>query len=365
MADVEMLAVGQLGEYADAWDSLVDQMDPPSPSLRSWWVDNAAIGEPVVLLVVDQGRLVGGLALQRWEDHGCERIEMLGGGQLAPDHLDIVALPDDVDRVWGFVRSWLLRPGQRRIDLIGLRAGSQLLGISSKGVESIDPAPYVLLPATWAEYVASRAGRVRSTITRTDKRLTKAGVTYRVVPADRVSHALEVFRELHDLRWSEESSFIEAWAAFDRAARAGAARNEVVISELVDASGRVIASEVDFLVGGRLSFYQAGRLTEHELRGSGSMLKARILAGAIAAGVTEFDLLRGDEPYKVEWADAERDLMRVRLAIGWRAKLLLIASRTWYRIALIRIQRAAAKTEATGPAERTRDDTAQPDRVTS
>lgn len=345
MAAVEMVAVGQLGEHADAWDALVDQMDPPSPSLRSWWVDNAAIGEPVLLLVVDQGQLVGGLALQRWEDHGCERIEMLGGGQLAPDHLDIVALPHDVDRVWGFVRAWLLRPGQRRIDLIGLRSGSRLLGVSPGGGEAIDPAPYVLLPESWTEYLDSRAGRVRSTITRTDKRLSKAGVTYRVVPAEEIASALEVFRELHDLRWSEESSFIEAWSAFDRAARAGAARDEVVISELVDSTGRVIASEVDFLVGGRLSFYQAGRVTEHDLRGSGSMLKARILAAAIDAGVTEFDLLRGAEPYKVEWADSERELMRVRCAIGWRAKLLLFGSKTWYSLALIRIQRAEARAE--------------------
>jgi len=351
MTGVEMVVVGKLGEFAGAWDALVERMDPPSPFLRSWWVDNAAVGEPALLLVVDDGRLVGGVALQLSQVRGCERVEVLGGGELAPDHLDVVAAPEDLDLVWSLVRPWFFRPGGRLIDLDGVCPGSKLLEVAPSGVETIDPAPYVELPTTWDEYLASRAGRVRSTITRTDKRLTKAGVTYRRVAVDGVPAALATVRDLHDQRWSEESNFIEAWGAFERAATAGASTGEVVISELVDGDGRVVATEVDFLVEGRLSFYQAGRLTDHELRGSGSMLKARILADAIAGGAHEFDLLRGDEPYKVEWAEALRPLLRVQAAVGWRARVLLGVSKLWTRIyfaRLARAERAAEKTAATG-----------------
>lgn len=115
---------------------------------------------------------------------------------------------------------------------------------------------------------------MRSTITRTAKRLAKAGVTFRVVggpdtePAD-VDRSLSVLHELHDGRWGDESGFLASWDSFAVAARSGAAVGEVRFHELVSADGEIVAIETDFVVGGRMSFYQAGRLTEHELRGSG------------------------------------------------------------------------------------------------
>ena len=329
--------VRQLGADAERWDELVAGLDLASPFLRSWWVDHAAVGEPTIVLVHEAGRLLGGLALQRQDFHGCDRLSVLGGGALAPDHIDLVADPADRDPVARAVVAWLERPGGRIIDLEGVRVGSvlvTLLGGSrpERRVAVIDPAPYVMLPASSAEYLASRPGKSRSTISRTDKRLTKAGVTFRVRPAAEIDDALVTLRALHDGRWATESGFLEQWEAFEAAARAGAARGEVVFSELIAPDGRVIATEVDLVVAGRVAFYQAGRLTDHDYRGSGSMLKARIIAAAIDAGATEFDLLRGDEPYKTEWADAQRPLVRIQMAVGPMARALLSGSQAWSRL---------------------------------
>lgn len=330
--------VSRLGEHADRWDELVAGLELPSPFLRSWWVDHAAAAEPTIVLVTDGGYLLGGMALQRREFYGVDRIGVLGGGPLAPDHLDVVAADSDRVAVTDAVVAWLRRPGSRIIDLDGMAANSSLVSAlvgpqPDRRVSLIDPAPYVRLPATTVEYLGTRPGKSRSTISRTDKRLTKAGVSFRVRPAAEVDQALDTLRSLHDGRWAEESGFLSQWDAFAAAARAGAGRGEVVFSELVAPDGQMIATEVDFVVAGRVSFYQAGRLTDHDWRGSGSMLKARIVGGAIDDGAVEFDLLRGAEPYKTEWADGQRPLVSVQLAIGSRAKVLLAGSQARARLA--------------------------------
>lgn len=322
----------RLGAHAAAWDALVDRMPLPSPFLRSWWLAEVAVGDPRFVLVLDDDVLVGGLALQRSTRAGVEVLQFLGTGPLEPDHLDLVAAPERVADVVAAVRAWLAA-GDRLVDLIGARPAAWVLdAVPGRGeVTELEVAPYVLLPADRADYLATRQGRMRSTITRTAKRLAKAGVTLRVIGPDadpsEVDRSLAALRDLHDGRWGDESGFLASWPGFSAAARAGAAVGEVRFHELVSADGDIVAIEADFVVGGRMSFYQAGRLTDHDLRGSGSALRYDVIGAAIEAGCTEFDLLRGGEEYKTEWADQRRGLIRIRRGTGLRSQALVALAR--------------------------------------
>jgi CelD/BcsL family acetyltransferase involved in cellulose biosynthesis len=315
---VELEERTALGSVGPEWDALVDAMDLPSPFLRSWWVDHAAVGDPVIVCCRDRGVLVGGLALQRTNRYGVEWLEMLGDGALEPDHLDLVADPGHATQVGAILGEWLGRRGSRVLDLRGLAAGAHLIAhIPGVGpTHRLEVAPYLRLPGSYDQLLAQLPGKLRSTITRTGKRLDKAGVVTRVRDAGDVDEALAALRELHDDRWGSSSGFMSGWEQFEAAARAGVSIGDVWFTELVDAEGRVVATEVDLWSGSRVAFYQAGRLGDHELRGSGSALKARILERAIERGATEFDLLRGDESYKAEWATARRDLVAVRKGVG-------------------------------------------------
>jgi len=324
-------------------------MTLPSPFLMSWWLDHVAVGSPQFVLVVDGDRLVGGAAFQIRELAGVELVELLGQGPLEPDHLDVVANPVDavgIRRVTTAVNEWLSRPGSRVISLDGIAEYAHLLdavaGLGS--TTSTLVAPYVPLSDDAAAYLAARPGRVRSTITRSDKRMTKAGVTFRVrnetSTPDEIDAALGDLHRLHDGRWGEASGVTDGWPSFEMALRHGTAAGDVVIHELVDTHGVCIATEVEFVVAARASFYQAGRDTDHEHRGSGSVLKWRVIQSLIANGCTEFDLLRGDEPYKTEWATDHRRLLGVRGAIGARAKVTLAAQDAKRRALLWRHERA-------------------------
>ncbi|HLU41017.1 MAG TPA: GNAT family N-acetyltransferase [Microthrixaceae bacterium] len=327
------------------WDDLAASQPLPSPFLRSWWLQHAPAGELVLLCCVADGRLVGGLALERDELRAgpvrLERLRSPGQGPLAPDHLDLVATDEHRDVVTGEVLAWLRRPGSRVVDLDGLAAEGSLAAALADRVVERHGAPFAALPPDAAAYLAARPGRLRSTIQRTAKRLARSGATHRRVPPEDGERALADLARLHEGRWADESSFLAGWERFRRAALAGMQAGEVTIDEIVDADGSVVATELDLLVGGRTAFYQAGRRTEREWRGAGSVLRWEIVQRAVADGRCEYDLLRGDEPYKADWADGRRELVRCRFGVGPLGTAAM-AARRW-RQAAHELSRAASR----------------------
>ncbi|MFM7069080.1 MAG: GNAT family N-acetyltransferase [Actinomycetes bacterium] len=334
-------AMDRLGDLSDAWNAAVRAMPHPSPFLLSWWVDHAATHRPVVLCCFEGDELVGGAAFE--VDHvgrgpvRLERVRLLGQGPLAPDHLDVIGAADHRQEVAELVTFWLQRAGQRIVDLDGLSAdGALAAALTGAGHVVTDRigAPWAALPASGDEYLAARPGQLRSTAKRARKRLDADGATIRTVDAARADEALADLARLHDGRWADESEFLRSWKTFERAAVAGMRDGSVIISELVAADGDVVATELDLATtddrGRRtLAFYQAGRRTEHEWRGAGTALRAAVIGAACDVGVAEYDLLRGDESYKSDWASERRELLRIRFGVGRIGTAAATAAGRW------------------------------------
>ena len=347
LARMRVLVESELGAWSGAWADLVRGQALPTPFLLPWWVE-AAGGRPALVLCVEDGTLVGGAAFE--VDRvgrgpvAVERVRSLGQGELAPDHLDVVAAPGRAAEVVERVLGWLHRPGSRVVDLDGLAADGVLATALAEHVIERVAAPFATLPPDVDDYLARLPGRLRSTVTRTRKRLDKAGgagppgAPHQPQPGPRApgrphDRALDALADLHDHRWAEESGFLGAWSRFRSAARAGMADGVVVVHEVADADGAVVATELDLVVAGRVAFYQAGRSTDRDWRGAGSVLRAAIIAEAVAAGDREYDLLRGDEDYKADWADARRELVRVRLGVGPLGRPVAAGAAAWRRSA--------------------------------
>ena len=342
-----------LGQYQQRWDELVATMALPSPFLCSWWLEATAAPRQEFVLVLDGDDLLGGLAVSVARRGRLEWVTLAGSGPLEPDHLDVVAAPGAEERVAYAVSNWLGRPGNRILDFAGLAAGGRLARtVPGRGVVlSSTPAPYVTLPATAAEYLSGRPGALRSTIKRAEKRLAKAGYAPHRIELAGVDDALENLQRLHDSRWGDESGFLAGWPGFCRAVQAGLAAGHVGLWELRNDDGDVAAIEIDFEVAGRVSFYQAGRSTSHECRGAGSVLRYQIISAAIDSGKVEFDLLRGAEPYKADWANASRGLLHLRKGVGPAAVALIAAADARRQLQSLRGARAsAASGAALGPA---------------
>jgi CelD/BcsL family acetyltransferase involved in cellulose biosynthesis len=322
--DLRTEVLRHLGPHRPAWDRIVADQPLPSPFLRSWWVEHAAGAEPCIVACFEGDDLVGGAAFELDRlgpgRRGPERVRCLGQGVLAPDHLDLVAATGQHRRVARAVLAWLRRPGSRVVDLDGLAASGTLATLFSPFEVERVAAPYADLRVGIEEYLAGRPGKVRSTVSRTTKRFVREGVTLDTVGADAPSAhldaALDDLARLHDSRWSDDSAFLSGWDRVRAAVHAGVGAGDVGLHRLLDQHGDAVAVELDLCVGPRVGFYQAGRRTEREWRGCGSVLRARIIEAAVADGATEYDLLRGDEGYKAEWATGRRELVHCVAGVG-------------------------------------------------
>jgi CelD/BcsL family acetyltransferase involved in cellulose biosynthesis len=316
----------RLGPLEPAWDALVERLPLPSPFLRSWWLQQAAVGIPRFVLVVDGDLLVGGLALQEERWLGIPRLRMMGAGALCPDHLDAVALPGRQQEVLAALAAWLRGPGSRVLDLEGVAAHSRLAAALPGRVrrEVIDVAPWAPLPADFGDWLRTRPAGFRATLRKATRRLQQEPVAHQVVQGTAVQAALDTLRRLHGARWGERSRFLAAYERFAAASRAGALRGEVAFHQLV-AGEEVVATLSCFEVAGRVSLYQSGRLSEHRWRNAATVLLVKVVEDACRRGLAEVDLLRGDEPYKRNLAAATRELLRLQAAHGAAGRLALTA----------------------------------------
>ena len=310
MSSPTLLDVPHLSGWAPQWDQLVDSSPLPSPFLRSWWLTGTGGSGRHFLLVVDGARLLGGLALE--QRHPMLSVRMMGDGSLCPDHLDLLAAPGHDAAVVSLLRDWLCRPGERLLDLKGIRAGARLIEALPGRVrrEPMSVAPFMPLPDSPATYRATLPAQFRKNLRVATKRLAAEGVTHQTIRGRAVLQRLDILRKLHKSQWGSRSNFLPVFDRFAAGFAGGCAADEVVVHEL-GKDDLVVATVTAFEVAGRTSLYQSARLTDRRWRDATIVLLAAIIDDACARGFSEVDFLRGDEPYKGRFTADHREVLRL------------------------------------------------------
>jgi CelD/BcsL family acetyltransferase involved in cellulose biosynthesis len=310
-----LLDVPRLDEWAPQWDRLVDASPLPSPFLRSWWLTGAGGPGRHFLLVIDGAQLLGGLAVEK--RHPGLSVRVMGDGSLCPDHLDLLAAPGQEAAVVSLLRDWLGRPGQRLLDLKGVRPGSRLIEALPGRVcrEPMTVAPFTPLPDSPEAYRASLHSQFRKNLRVSAKRLAAEGVAYRTIRGRAVPQRLDILRDLHQSQWGSRSGFLPVFDRFAAGFAGGCAADEVAVHELGN-DDLVVAIVTAFEVAGRVSLYQSARLTDRRWRDATTVLLAAIIDDACARGFSEVDFLRGDEPYKERFAPNHREMSRLVVGQG-------------------------------------------------
>jgi CelD/BcsL family acetyltransferase involved in cellulose biosynthesis len=247
---------------------------------------------------------------------------MMGDGSLCPDHLDLLAAPGHEAAVVSLLRDWLCRPGERLLDLKGIRAGSRLLE-ALPGRVRLQPmavAPFTPLPDSAEAYRATLPKQFRRNLRVSAERLAAEGVTHRTIRGRAVRQRLDTLRELHQAQWGSRSNFLPVFDRFAAGFAAGCAADEVVVHEL-GTDNLVVATMTAFEVAGRVSLYQSARLTERRWRDATTVLLAAIIDDACARGLDEVDFLRGDEPYKGRFTRNHREMLRLIAGQGVLGRL--------------------------------------------
>ncbi|MEE9299311.1 MAG: GNAT family N-acetyltransferase [Acidimicrobiia bacterium] len=329
------------------WDDLLAASGTVRPFLTWAWVRAwlATVGSAVDLEIVtardpDDGTLLGVapffVETNRKLGVAIRRLRLVGNGPAAPDHLDLLVrtdAPHAAEALWNAViedRRWDL------LDFDGVASGGNLarLVLRRRGdsTEPID-CPYLPLEGGW-EAVRGRFGRNhRQNLGRYTRKLDAESALpvsewMVATPAD-LEATFDRLVTMHQAVRSTKGQpgvFADpSVVEFLRMAAHGFLETGRLRMWRLDVGDDPIAVVWCIRAGDSVVFYTTGFDRRWARFGPGRRIMARAIRGAIDEGATEFDFLRGDEPYKRSWGTQIRRDVRIRRPSGPKGRLLSAA----------------------------------------
>jgi CelD/BcsL family acetyltransferase involved in cellulose biosynthesis len=324
----------RLRALCDEWRALFAAAGEPSPFLSwewlsAWWRRFGA-RRPLWLLEARDGAgaLAGVLALSgRAGLPGARGWQLLGNRVGGADGLDVLARPGSEAAARSALAKALLDGGGwDALDLEDLPLDSPTVtavreaaarhGVRIR-VERRFACPGFALRGGFEAHL--RRVRRRETYGRRVRWLaSQAGFRIEVVtaPGEAIA-AMADFLRLHRLRWAAEGGSYGippgAPETFHlELAPVLAALGWLRLYRLL-VGGRSIAAVYGLEVGGRFYYYQSGYDPAWSSRSPGLVLVGRTVEDAYARGLTAYDFLRGEEPYKLDWTAERRETCALRL----------------------------------------------------
>ena len=277
-----------------------------SPQWQSLWWNSLADDEEMMLLAcLDENDLVGVLPLKRKEGH----LSFIGSANVC-DYMDFVVAEGREKEVHQTIGEYVLGLEWKTLELNGVDGKSATMThlveyLRGCGVEvTVRPeevCPTVKLPGSWDEYLSGLSKKDRHELRRKLRRLYSAGdVRYHIAAqCDEFPNDLEVFLRLLEGSRADKAAFMTPrMRRFFENSLNGLAKTDSVRLSFLEVDGERVSATVCFDYDNRYFLYNSGFNTEYSHLSVGLLLKALCLKTAIETGKTEFNFLRGSEPYK-------------------------------------------------------------------
>ncbi len=293
-----------------SWDGLVEENSTATFfQTKEWltlWLKHFPIKEKI-LGVFDSEELIGIAPLSI--DN--EKIDLLGvkmvvGGELVSDFGDIIAKISFERKVWKEILAKV-----KSIVFNFIRADSPSFNILQElggHVEEVDVAPYIELPHSWEDYLASLGRHNRHELRRKMRKLGNATVT-----KGNLSDTDEFFR-LMTLGNEQKRNFLKPkMKGFFQDVITLFLPKDMLEISFLEYEGRKIAAVFIFIFHNEVLLYNSGFDPKYSHLSPGLILKAYAIKEAIEKGRKKFDFLRGGERYKYDLGGKERKLYRIRI----------------------------------------------------
>jgi CelD/BcsL family acetyltransferase involved in cellulose biosynthesis len=316
--------LGPLAALEAAWNDINDPTHPGAPFrsfpwIATWWNSFSVPGEPAVLVARERRVIVGLLPIYLEPlPLGGKRVRMMGDRLVGSDYLGVVSRAADAARLAARFTEGLQALRAQELFLDDLSEDEPLaLSIAAARIHLRYPCPYVRIEGDFESYLRERPGGVGPQWHRRRRWLEKRpGHRFELLSApDEVARGMEVLFDLHRRRWALEGGSdgitTPAVEAFHRESSRGLAARGWARVYVLHADGAPRAALYGFRHGRRFSFYQTGHDPEWRARSVGTVLLGHVIEQCFAEGLTEFDFLHGDEPYKLSWANASRRTVRL------------------------------------------------------
>jgi CelD/BcsL family acetyltransferase involved in cellulose biosynthesis len=302
------------------------------PWLATWLKVRGSGYVPHVLTAWSADRLVAALPLVTAETgERIRRLRFMGFGALTPNHLDVVAAPDDRERAvrlfasslledrssWDVLEFDKLAPDTGTASFMssaaaagGLRSTTAIAGVS----------PYADLPATFDAYIASLSKSTRRHL-RQDmnriQRLQPPARFERVETEDGLDRAMEALERMHQARW-QRKGYSGVFARpedvrFHRSVTRQLLHSGHLRMYTLSVGEEIIAVKYGFRIADTFEAYVSSFDEERASLGPSRLLVAHAIEQSILEGATRFDYLEGAEPYKYAWCPQQMNDLRLRV----------------------------------------------------
>jgi CelD/BcsL family acetyltransferase involved in cellulose biosynthesis len=316
----ELRSASELQSLATEWHDLwLTSRQAPfqSPMWLLPWIEQFTSSNMCALVVRAFSRLVAIAPFYTWND-GSATILLLAGNGIS-DYLDICFDPQYESQLTSALAAWLAQSDEWddcEFNQIPITSPLIQLGQSRANADPCgEPCPILDLTAKSVKNYAP--ARQLEKLLYYRRRAGKQGPC-EIVPAT-AGNAPEVMRELfrlHNLRWRsrgengllqnpEIQQFHLDVAA--RLARAGNLRLDALVL-----NGQIIGAMYAFADASATYYYLSGFDPEFEKISPGTLLIGHAIERAISEGHTQFNFLRGSEPYKYAWGAKEQPTLGCR-----------------------------------------------------
>ena len=252
---------------------------------------------------------------------------LLVGGTEVTDYTDILVEPEHAPAVIEAIFAALLErvPGWRWLDLHNIPDGSPTLGLLTRLAEQHGLAvelgqeevcPFISLPASWDEYLASLGKKERHELRRKMRNIEQAGRVHllEVTAPAQLEGSVETFMALHEASTPDKASFMRdpRMRRFFRLITRMAIENGWLDLSFLAIDDQPAAGILCFHYGDGLLVYNSGCDPQAWPGLSpGIALLGHCIRKAIDRGLHEFDFLQGSEPYKYDLGARDRPVWRL------------------------------------------------------
>jgi CelD/BcsL family acetyltransferase involved in cellulose biosynthesis len=329
-----------LDAVREEWTRLADAAGSPFSTWEwasVWWRHYGGRGEQRLRVCRDgEGRAFAILPLYHARRGPLRVLRMIGHGPA--DQLQPVCAPGDRPLAAAALRR-ALDDGDERWDvalldrLPGEDGWPELLGAQ---VERRESSPVLDAGgAGFEDWLRAQSRNFREQVRRRERRLAREhDLAFRLCDdADRFDDDYATLVRLHRARFGSQSrAFDPPRQDLHREFAREALHRGWLRLWILELGGRPAAAWLGYRMGGSEWYYQAGRDAAFERESVGFVLMVHTIREALDAGMRQYRLLLGDEPYKARFANADHGLDTVLCVRGAKGRAARAAARGAKRV---------------------------------
>jgi CelD/BcsL family acetyltransferase involved in cellulose biosynthesis len=360
---IHRLTEEDFGRIGAEWNALLDRSAADGVFLRwewihSWWSIFRKNRRLFILTVRQDNRLVGiapfFIETALFPKPRCLRF---CSDELSPDYLDLILEKDQAEILTReIVQEVLKNSGEWDIlCLDNLRADSTLLAAGL--FDGLDHAakvsfrcPYLPIHGSFDDYFRSRASLQSFELDKKLKQLFKKPEMRHVMVNDpealtRAMDELFALRKSRSEAKGSQSNFLdEAVRRFHHDISRRFLAEGILNMQMIYDGEKPVSATYAYNYKKTIYVFQTAFDVQYKKWSTGGLMFLLILRQAFPEGFREFDMLKGDEPYKLKWTDVMRDEMNLTVyGRGWRGQ-------GWRRLRQLKNQLRPVKRALTGRA---------------